>query len=68
MRARTSLISLLALFSLASVSMFGAHVKGMINNRTGETFTVASGNENVDRSLTEALPRRMRPAVWALRN
>jgi len=54
MRAGTSSISVMALFSLASVSVFGAHVKGMINNRTGETFTVASGNENVIVLLTES--------------
>ena len=50
MHAKTSLISLMALFSLASVSAFGAHVKGMINARTGETLTVASDNGNIDRS------------------
>ena len=43
MHAKTSLISLMALFSLASVSAFGAdkaEVKGMITARTGETFIV----------------------------
>jgi len=53
MHARTSSISLMALFSLASVSVFGAHVKGMINNRTGETFTVASDSGNVTVLLTD---------------
>jgi outer membrane protein OmpA-like peptidoglycan-associated protein len=52
MRARTSLISLMAFFSLASASVFGAHVKGMINSRTGETLTVATGNGNVTVLLT----------------
>ncbi len=53
MHGRTSLISVMALFSLASASLFGAHVKGMINNRTGETMTVASDNGNVTVLLTE---------------
>ncbi len=53
MQARTSLISAMALFSLASVSAFGAHVKGMINNRTGETLTVASESGNTTVLLTE---------------
>ena len=39
MNRTMSLISLMALFSLASVSAFGANVKGMINSRTGETLT-----------------------------
>jgi len=43
----------MAFFSLASVSVFGAHVKGMINSRTGETFTVASDNGNVIVLLTD---------------
>jgi OmpA-OmpF porin, OOP family len=51
--AKTSLINLMALFSLASVSVFGAHVKGMINMRAGETFTVASDNGNVLVLLTD---------------
>jgi len=54
MHARTSLISLLALFCLASVSAFAAHVKGMINSRTGETLTVASDNGNVIVLLTDS--------------
>jgi len=51
---RKSLINLMALFSLASASVFGAHVKGMINSRTGETFTVASDNGNVLVLLTDS--------------
>jgi OmpA-OmpF porin, OOP family len=53
-RAKKSLTNLMAIFSLASVSVFGAHVKGMINSRTGETFTVASGNGNVLVLLTDS--------------
>jgi outer membrane protein OmpA-like peptidoglycan-associated protein len=54
MRTRTGLISLIALFSLASASAFADHVKGMINNRTGETLTVASDNGNVIVLLTDS--------------
>ena len=54
MHPRTNLISLIALFSLASLSAFGAHVKGMINSRTGETLTVASDNGNVIVLLTDS--------------
>jgi len=54
MRARTSLISLMALFSLASVSAFGANVKGMISTRTGETLTVTSGDGNTIVLLTDS--------------
>jgi outer membrane protein OmpA-like peptidoglycan-associated protein len=53
MHARTSLISLM-LFSLGSVSVFGANLKGMINGRTGETLTVASDSGNVVVLLTES--------------
>jgi len=54
MYARTSLISLLGLFSLASVSAFAEHVKGMINSRTGETLTIASDKGNVVVLLTDS--------------
>ena len=54
MHARTSLISLMALFSLASVSAFGANVKGMISSRTGETLTVTSDSGNVIVLLTDS--------------
>jgi len=53
MRKTTSLIGLMALFSLASVSAFGANVEGMINSRTGETLTVTSDNGNVIVLLTD---------------
>jgi OmpA-OmpF porin, OOP family len=52
MYLRAKLLSLMALFSLASVSMFGEHVRGMINGRNGETFTVASDSGNVVVLLT----------------
>jgi OmpA-OmpF porin, OOP family len=50
---KNSLTNLIALFSLATVSVFGAHVKGMINSRAGETFTVASDSGNVLVLLTD---------------
>ena len=53
MHARTSLIGLMALFSLASAPAFGDNVKGMISGRTGETFTIASDNGNVIVLLTD---------------
>ena len=43
----------MALFSLASVSAFGANVKGMISSRTGETLTITSDNGNVIVLLTD---------------
>ncbi len=53
MRARTSLISLMALGCLASVSLFGANVRGMISGRTGETLTVTSSDGNTIVLLTD---------------
>jgi len=66
MHARNSLISLMALFSLASVSVFGAHVKGMINSRTGETFTVVSDNGNVIVLLTDSTTTRDETGLFGL--
>jgi len=54
MHPRTSLISLMTLFCLASMFAFGANVKGMISGRTGETLTVTSGRENVVVLLTDS--------------
>ena len=56
MHKNTIVVSLIALFFLASVFAFGgdkAEVKGMITARTGETLTVASGSENVTVVLTD---------------
>jgi OmpA-OmpF porin, OOP family len=53
---RKTIVSLLALFFLASVSAFGgekAEVKGMITARTGETLIVQSANGNVTVVLTD---------------
>jgi OmpA-OmpF porin, OOP family len=47
-------VSLMALFFLASVSTFGANVKGMIINRTGETLIVKSDNGTVTVVLTDS--------------
>jgi outer membrane protein OmpA-like peptidoglycan-associated protein len=44
----------MALFSLASVSAFGANVKGMISSRTGETLTVTSDKGNTIVLLTDS--------------
>jgi OmpA-OmpF porin, OOP family len=57
MQGKTIVVSLTALFLLASVSAYGAgekaEVKGMITARTGETLTVNSGNTNVTVVLTD---------------
>src|SRR6266403_3645997 len=53
---RQTIVSLLALFFLASVSAFGgdkAEVKGMITARTGETLIVQTANGNVTVVLTD---------------
>ena len=46
--------SLMALFFLASISTFGANVKGMIINRTGETLIVKSDKGTVTVVLTDS--------------
>ena len=53
MNRTMSLVSLMALFSMASVSAFGANVKGMIINRTGETLIVKSAKGNITVVLTD---------------
>ncbi len=53
---RKPIVSLLALFFLASISVFGAdkaEVKGMIISRTGETLIVKSGGGNATVVLTD---------------
>ena len=42
MHRKSTLVTLIALFSLASVSAFGQEVKGMIKNRIGDTLVVAT--------------------------
>jgi len=54
MSRNMNLVSLMALFSLASVSAFGATVEGMIINRTGETLIVKSSTGNVTVVLTDS--------------
>jgi outer membrane protein OmpA-like peptidoglycan-associated protein len=44
----------MTLFSLASVSVFGADVKGMIKDRTGDTLSIASDNGTVVVFLTDS--------------
>jgi outer membrane protein OmpA-like peptidoglycan-associated protein len=68
MHAKTSLISVMALFSLASVCAFGAHVKGMINGRTGETLTVASDSGNTTVLLTEGTTTKDDTGLFGLGN
>jgi len=52
MQRNTIVVSLMALFLLASASAFGG-VKGMIINRTGETLTVRSGEGTTTVVLTD---------------
>ena len=54
MHRKTIVVSLMAVFFLASVFAFGSdHVKGMINTRTGETLIVQSGGQNTTVVLTD---------------
>jgi OmpA-OmpF porin, OOP family len=54
MHQKTIVVSLMVLSSLASVSAFGADVKGMIISRTGETLIVKSAQGNVTVVLTDS--------------
>ncbi len=68
MRAKSSLISLVALFSLTSASAFGTHVKGMINGRSGEKFTVKSDHGDVTVLLTDGTTTRDETGLFGLGN
>ena len=68
MRAKISLISLVALFSLTSASAFGTHVKGMINGRSGEKFTVKSDHGDVTVLLTDGTTTRDETGLFGLGN
>jgi outer membrane protein OmpA-like peptidoglycan-associated protein len=54
MHPRTNVISLMTLFSLASMFALGENVKGMISSRTGETLTVTSNRGNIVVLLTDS--------------
>jgi len=54
MHKRTIVVSLMALFFLASISAFGDDVKGMITSRTGETLIVKSGGTTTTVVLTDS--------------
>ncbi len=54
MHQKTIVVSLMVLSSLASVSAFGADVKGMIISRSGETLIVKSARGNVTVVLTDS--------------
>jgi len=54
MHRQTMAVKLMALFFLASVSAFGADVKGVITTRTGETLIVNSGGTSTTVVLTDA--------------
>src|SRR5712671_1286232 len=54
MHKKTIVVSLMVLSSLASVSAFGADVKGMIISRSGETLIVKSARGNVTVVLTDS--------------
>ncbi len=42
MQRKSTLVTLIAFFPLATVSAFGQEVKGMIKNRIGDTLVVAT--------------------------
>jgi outer membrane protein OmpA-like peptidoglycan-associated protein len=54
MRRKSTLVTLIALFFLASVSAFGQEVKGMIKHRTGGTLLVATNSGDVTVVLTDS--------------
>jgi len=54
MHKKTIVVSLMVLSFLASVSAFGADVKGMIISRSGETLIVKSARGNVTVVLTDS--------------
>lgn len=54
MHRATIVVSLMVLSSLASLSAFGADVKGMIISRAGDTLVVKSGQGNVTVVLTDS--------------
>jgi len=53
MRRKTMVAKLMAFFVLASISAFGADVKGFITTRTGETLIVNSGGTSTTVVLTD---------------
>ena len=54
MSRNMNLVSLMAVFFIASVPAFGANIKGMIINRTGETLIVKSDKGTVTVVLTDS--------------
>jgi OmpA-OmpF porin, OOP family len=69
MHRRMTVVSLMALFLLASAFAFGddkAKVKGMINTRTGETLIVQSGGQNTTVVLTDDTKTRDRKGLFGL--
>lgn len=64
----TNLRNLIALFSLVSVSAFGADVKGMITTRTGETLIVTTGNGDVTVVLTDSTKTKDDTGLFGLGN
>jgi hypothetical protein len=66
MHSRTSLIGLMALFSVVSLTAFGASVKGMIMTRTGETLIVKTNQGNVTVVLTDSTKTKDDTGVFGL--
>jgi OOP family OmpA-OmpF porin len=69
MHRRTIVVSLMALFFLASVFAFAgdkAKVKGMITNRTGETLIVKSGEGTTTVVLTDDTRTRDKKGLFGL--
>jgi OOP family OmpA-OmpF porin len=66
MHQKTIVVSLLVLSCLASVSAFGADVKGMIISRTGETLIVKSAQGNVTVVLTDSTTTKDDRGIFGL--
>ena len=66
MHRKSTLITLIALFFLASVSAFSQEVKGMIKNRTGDTLIVATDQGDVTVALTDSTTTRDRTGLFGL--
>ena len=71
MQRKTIVVSLMALFFLASVSAFGASgdkakVKGMITTRTGETLIVKSGEGTTTVVLTDTTRTKDNKGLFGL--
>lgn len=66
MHRKSILVTLIALFSLATVSAFGQEVKGMIKNRTGDRLIVATAQGDVTVVLTDDTVTKDKTGLFGL--